>query len=115
MGTPYWARLSAESTYATTTPVVIPPYSLLMTLDEFMSTLQRRSDYDGNSHVVATGEIPVGLRSSIRLTRSAAKGRMTEPTTEYFLSLMRSVPSWWIADNEELFFELGDETRVWPA
>lgn len=86
-----------------------------MTLDEFMSTLQRKSDYDGNTHVVATGDIPKELRTSIRQRGSDGHGRATEASTEYFLALMGHFPSWWIGDDEELLFEMDGQARVWPS
>lgn len=86
-----------------------------MTLDEFMLTLATKSDYDGNPHVMAAGDLPQGLRSNIRPRGSHVEGRVADHSREYFLSLMGHFPCWWITDNEEIVFQLDGKTRVWPA
>lgn len=86
-----------------------------MTLDEFMLTLTTKSDDDGNPHVVATQGLPPGLRSSIRPRGSQVEGRVADHSPEFFLSLMGRFHCWWIADDEEVVFELDGVTRVWPS
>lgn len=85
-----------------------------MNLDEFWRTLTIKSDTDGHAHVVAREGLPSGLQARVRAKGEDDNGEPADDSPEYFPALQGRYNCWWIADDQELVFQLGGQRRVWP-
>lgn len=85
-----------------------------MNLDEFWRTLTIQSDTDGHAHVVAREGLPSGLQARVRAKGADGNGELADDSPEYFPALQGHFNCWWIAENQELVFQLGGLRRVWP-